>query len=99
MAPHLAIVQGTHNVANLQKIMTKIGGVCLITIGIWCVIELGVQFGHYGHSCYLGEGALLPGQKVQRSTACAALDASLSECVQHGVYSLTYCALQRSAQR
>ena len=46
--------QGTHNVANLQKIMTRIGGVCLITIGVWCVIELGVQFGHYNHSCYLG---------------------------------------------
>lgn len=50
-------LQGTHNVANLQKIMTRIGGVCLVTIGIWCVIELAVQFGHYGHSCKLGEGA------------------------------------------
>lgn len=53
----LLSVQGTHNVANLQKIMTRIGGVCLITIGIWCVIELAVQFGHYNHSCKLGEGA------------------------------------------
>ena len=69
MVPHLAILQGTHNVANLQKIMTRIGGVCLITIGIWCVIELGVQFGHYGHSCYLGEGALLPEPKVQLDIA------------------------------
>lgn len=50
------MLQGTHNVANLQKIMTRIGGVCLITIGVWCIIELGVQFGHYNHSCYLGEG-------------------------------------------
>jgi H+-transporting ATPase len=49
-----SLIAGTHNVANLQKIMTRIGGVCLITIGIWCVIELGVQFGHYNHSCYLG---------------------------------------------
>lgn len=51
------MLQGTHNVANLQKIMTRIGGVCLVTIGIWCIIELAVQFGHYGHSCKLGEGA------------------------------------------
>ena len=48
--------QGTHNVANLQKIMTRIGGVCLVTIGVWCIIELAVQFGHYKHSCYLGIG-------------------------------------------
>jgi hypothetical protein len=61
LAPHvqwlLACLQGTHNVANLQKIMTRIGGVCLVTIGIWCVIEMAVQFGHYGHTCKLGEGA------------------------------------------
>ena len=50
------VQQGTHNVANLQKIMTRIGGVCLVTIGIWCIIELAVQFGHYHHSCYLGIG-------------------------------------------
>ena len=36
--------------------MIRIGGVCLVTIGVWCVIELAVQFGHYNHSCYLGEG-------------------------------------------
>jgi len=29
-----------------MQIMTRIGAVCLITIGIWCVIELAVQFGH-----------------------------------------------------
>jgi len=50
------VQQGTHNVANLQKIMTRIGGVCLVTIGTWCIIELAVQFGHYHHSCYLGIG-------------------------------------------
>lgn len=42
--------------ANLAKIMTRIGGVCLITIGAWCIIELAVQFGHYGHGCKMGEG-------------------------------------------
>lgn len=36
--------------------MTKIGGVCLVTIGVWVVIELAVQFGHYGHGCTSGEG-------------------------------------------
>lgn len=51
-----ALISGTHNVANLQKIMTRIGGMCLITIGVWCVIELAVQFGHYHHVCKLGEG-------------------------------------------
>eukprot|EP00955_Chlamydomonas_euryale_P003332 35902-Chlamydomonas_euryale.AAC.1 len=35
--------------------MTKIGGICLVTIGIWVVIELAVQFGHYNHACYPGE--------------------------------------------
>ncbi|CAK0787749.1 hypothetical protein CVIRNUC_010971 [Coccomyxa viridis] len=49
-----ALISGTHNVANLQKIMTRIGGTCLITIGIWCVIELAVQFGAYHHKCKLG---------------------------------------------
>ena len=44
--------------ANLQKIMTRIGGVCLITIFTWCIIELAVQFGHYHHGCKLGQGEL-----------------------------------------
>ncbi|KAG2497004.1 hypothetical protein HYH03_005008 [Edaphochlamys debaryana] len=50
-----ALISGTHNVANLQIIMTKIGGTCLVLIGIWVVIELAVQFGHYGHACTGGE--------------------------------------------
>ncbi|GAB4823503.1 hypothetical protein N2152v2_010549 [Parachlorella kessleri] len=51
-----ALLGGAQATANLQKIMTRIGAVCLITIGVWCVIELAVQFGHYNHSCYGGEG-------------------------------------------
>lgn len=39
------------------QVMTKIGAICLITIGCWVVIELGVQFGAYSHSCYTGVGA------------------------------------------
>ncbi|PNH02174.1 Plasma membrane ATPase [Tetrabaena socialis] len=50
-----ALISGTHNVANLQIIMTKIGGVCLITIGVWVVIEVVVQFAHYKHGCVAGE--------------------------------------------
>ncbi|RMZ54903.1 hypothetical protein APUTEX25_000420 [Auxenochlorella protothecoides] len=38
------------------KIMTRIGGCCLITIGVWIIIELSVQFGHYHHSCRAGVG-------------------------------------------
>lgn len=52
-----ALINSTHNEANLQKIMTKIGAICLITIGVWIVIELAVQFGHYDHSCGPGEEA------------------------------------------
>ena len=40
--------------ALCPQIMTKIGGTCLITIGVWCTIELAVQFGKYRHVCHLG---------------------------------------------
>ena len=42
--------------ANLQRVMSRIGSICLCTIGLWCVIELGVQFGAYGHACDGGVG-------------------------------------------
>lgn len=38
------------------QVMTKIGAICLITIGVWVVIEMGVQFGAYKHVCYAGAG-------------------------------------------
>eukprot|EP00197_Chlamydomonas_leiostraca_P009511 CAMPEP_0202861326 /NCGR_PEP_ID=MMETSP1391-20130828/2763_1 /ASSEMBLY_ACC=CAM_ASM_000867 /TAXON_ID=1034604 /ORGANISM="Chlamydomonas leiostraca, Strain SAG 11-49" /LENGTH=350 /DNA_ID=CAMNT_0049540695 /DNA_START=57 /DNA_END=1106 /DNA_ORIENTATION=- len=50
-----ALISGTNNVANLQIIMNRIGAVCLLTIGIWVIIELAVQFGHYHHACTGGE--------------------------------------------
>lgn len=50
------LLSGAEQTPNLHKIMTKIGGACLLTIGIWCTIELGVQFGHYGHACKAGQG-------------------------------------------
>lgn len=43
--------------ARCPQIMTKIGAICLVTIGVWVAIELGVQFGHYGHQCKGGAGA------------------------------------------
>lgn len=51
-----SLIGGTQNVANIQKIMTTIGAVCLLTIGIWVVIEMAAQFGHYSHSCLGGIG-------------------------------------------
>ncbi|KAK9905068.1 hypothetical protein WJX75_009176 [Coccomyxa subellipsoidea] len=50
-----ALISGVHNVPNIQKIMTKIGACCLVTIGIWVIIELAVQFGKYHHHCHIGE--------------------------------------------
>lgn len=48
---------GTHMpTSQLQIVMTNIGGMCLITIGTWVLIELAVTFGHYGHQCIGGEG-------------------------------------------
>lgn len=40
----------------IKQVMTKIGAMCLVTIGTWVVIELGVQFGGYRHACGLGVG-------------------------------------------
>lgn len=51
-----ALLGSSDNIANIQIIMTKIGAMCLLTIGVWVIIEIGVGFGHYKHSCYGGEG-------------------------------------------
>ncbi len=51
-----SLIGNTQNVANIQKIMTTIGAVCLLTIGVWVVIELAAQFGHYSHACLGGIG-------------------------------------------
>ncbi len=64
-----ALIAETNNVANLQKIMTRIGAICLITIGVWCIIELAVQFGAYRHNCNMGEGALSPLSHVSLAAA------------------------------
>lgn len=49
--------------------MTNIGAVCLITIGVWIVIELAVQFGKYHHRCVAG---------ISRDLSLSLLEASPS---------------------
>lgn len=45
-------------VSNIAvQVMTKIGAICLVTIGTWVVIEMAVQFGAYRHTCAMGAGA------------------------------------------
>ena len=76
-----ALIGATNNVANLQKIMTKIGGTCLITIGVWIIIELCVQFGHYRHACAGGESKLLSDScTCLCSCLLLALDTSSAAC-------------------
>jgi H+-transporting ATPase len=50
------LISGTNNVANIQKIMTRIGAVCLVTIALWVTVELAVQFALRGHVCRAGLG-------------------------------------------
>lgn len=40
----------------VSQVMTRIGAICLITIGAWICVELPVQFAHYRHGCTLGVG-------------------------------------------
>jgi H+-transporting ATPase len=47
---------GTNNVAKIQRVMNHIGACCLITIGIWVVIILCVQFANFKHECLAGAG-------------------------------------------
>lgn len=59
-----SLIAGTNSVANLQKVMTKIGAICLITIAVWVLVELATQFGGYHHPCRPGAGEFnccLPG--------------------------------------
>ena len=46
--------------------MTRIGAVCLITIGVWVVIEVVVGFVHWKHHCFAGTGA----RAAVHCTAC-----------------------------
>ena len=50
------LIGSTNNVANIQKIMTRIGAVCLVTIAAWVTIELAVQFAGRAHECRVGLG-------------------------------------------
>nr|QEH60479.1 H+-translocating ATPase P-type [Dunaliella maritima] len=49
-----ALISGTNNVSNLQTVMNKMSAICIVTILLWVVVELAVQFGHYSHECVGG---------------------------------------------
>ncbi len=72
-----------------QKVMTKIGAVCLITIGVWVVIELAVMFGHYNHECGSGVGECNTAQRMA-DTAHVSVSPSMGASVtrQHAVQAL-----------
>jgi hypothetical protein len=59
-----ALISTTNNTSNIQKVMTRIGAVCLLTIGVWVVIEIGVQFGAYRHLCSTGAGKASGAQRT-----------------------------------
>ena len=50
------LVDETGHVGHLYAVMNAIGAVCMITIAVWGVVELSVQFGPRQHACAAGEG-------------------------------------------
>jgi hypothetical protein len=79
--------------------MTRIGAVCLVTIGIWIIIELSVQFGepskgrllgNHRHTCGIGVGA-----RPASAQPLLALPLLLFACWDHAVTGLGQ-ALKRS---
>eukprot|EP01134_Creolimax_fragrantissima_P006885 CFRG6885T1 len=55
-----SLINETESDGHLQIIMTRIGFVCIITIILWVIIELSVQFIYYNHDCSLGAGGSCP---------------------------------------
>eukprot|EP00122_Pirum_gemmata_P017613 Pgem_evm1s16500 len=55
-----ALIDGTESTGHLQTVMTTIGAVCIVTILVWVVIELGVQFGGRNLTCALGSEGSCP---------------------------------------
>ncbi|KNC73079.1 plasma membrane ATPase, partial [Sphaeroforma arctica JP610] len=55
-----SLIGETDSDGHLQIVMSRIGAICIITITVWVIIELAVQFGHYGHECTLGEEGSCP---------------------------------------
>lgn len=52
------VLQKLCAVSNMAvQVMTKIGAICLVTIGTWVVIKMAVQFGAYRHTCAMGTGS------------------------------------------
>jgi len=50
------LIGETESSGHLQQVMVAIGATCLITIAVWVIIELAVQFGVYNHQCHGGPG-------------------------------------------
>eukprot|EP01134_Creolimax_fragrantissima_P006719 CFRG6719T1 len=55
-----SLISETDTDGHLQMVMTRIGFMCIITITVWVVIELSVQFGYYNHECSLGSEGSCP---------------------------------------
>eukprot|EP01134_Creolimax_fragrantissima_P008142 CFRG8142T1 len=55
-----SLIGDTDSAGHLQQVMTAIGGTCIVTIIVWCVIELSVQFAAYDHECSLGSEGSCP---------------------------------------
>eukprot|EP00121_Abeoforma_whisleri_P013052 Awhi_evm1s12051 len=51
-----SLIDETESSGHLQQVLTAVGSVCVITILLWVVIELIIQFGVRGHGCSGGEG-------------------------------------------
>ncbi|KNC80656.1 plasma-membrane proton-efflux P-type ATPase [Sphaeroforma arctica JP610] len=55
-----SLISDTDSAGHLQEVMSRIGAICIITITVWVIIELGVQFGYYNHQCSLGQEGSCP---------------------------------------
>ena len=47
-----SLISETESEGHLQVVLKQVGNVCLITIAVWVIIELGVQFGLRGTSSW-----------------------------------------------
>ena len=77
--------------------MTRIGAVCLITIGFWVVIEIVVGFVRWKHTCYAGVGER-PCLCALRKSPLPVLFPSSIACLSHKLHQLPPCCLRRQPQ-
>eukprot|EP00121_Abeoforma_whisleri_P008759 Awhi_evm2s8044 len=55
-----SLIDSTECNGHLQQVLTTIGAICIITIVVWVIIELGVQFGGRNKACSLGSEGSCP---------------------------------------